>query len=220
MLNIFRKINPKCIRFHYLVRTVWIRHLSSKINYWITLLNYKKFKDQRTVLNSTCIVPPAPNSNIWQFILSIAFLWDQRAYFYLTAFFLSLSSILVCSHGHLENKNQPALSSAESLPQAEDKASSPASCFGKEWWSGMWGLLWVLGFPVTGKSLKMLTCETYGSKEPLQTLLSLNKVQKSFRRADHVYKKQGIRQVGRKPLRAQSDWAEHQFLPHPRSEME
>lgn len=120
----------------------------------------------------------------------------------MTAFFLSLSSILVCSHGHLENKNQPALSSAESLPQAEDKASSPASCFGKEWWSGMWGLLWVLGFPVTGKSLKMLTCETYGSKEPLQTLLSLNKVQKSFRRADHVYKKQGIRQVGRKPLRA------------------
>lgn len=108
------------------------------------------------------------------------------SYFYLTAFFISLSSILVCSHGHLENKNQPALSSAESLPQAKDKASSPASCFGKEWWSGMWGLLWVLGFPVTGKSFKMLTRETCGSKEPLQTLLSLNKVQKSFRRADRV----------------------------------
>lgn len=43
----------------------------------------------------------------------------------------------------------------------------------------MWGLLWVLGFPVIGTSFKMLNRETCGCEESLQILLSLNKVQKS-----------------------------------------
>lgn len=43
----------------------------------------------------------------------------------------------------------------------------------------MWGLLWVPGFLVTRKTFKMRNRETRSSEESFQTLLSLNKVQKS-----------------------------------------
>lgn len=61
----------------------------------------------------------------------------------------------------------------------------------------------------------MLNCETSGSEESLQILLSLNKVHKSSCRA--VFSKNSsTRQVGCKTL---SDPTEHRFLPHSKSEI-
>lgn len=49
--------------------------------------------------------------------------------------------------------------------------------------SGIWGLLWVPGFLVRNSS-KMQSHETCSGEGSLQTLLSLNKTQKSSRQAD------------------------------------
>lgn len=58
---------------HYLLRTVWLSPLHSKTGYWITLLNYRKFKDQRTILNATCIWFPPRQTPIFANLFS----WDQ-----------------------------------------------------------------------------------------------------------------------------------------------
>ena len=56
--------------------------LSSKISYGIALLNYKKFKDQRAVLNVTLyLFPPTPQTqifaNLFFFHSTVFFLQDQ-----------------------------------------------------------------------------------------------------------------------------------------------
>lgn len=98
--------------------------LSSKISYGIALLNYKKFKDQRAVLNVTLyLFPPPPSPPRKLKSLPIYFSFTQLRFFFffyririivlLDCFFRQAGSRLVCCCGRLENVNEPAVATAE-----------------------------------------------------------------------------------------------------------
>lgn len=120
---------------------------------------------------------PPPQSQIFDnllFSLNCIFTGSSSTVL-LNCVFSQSQLILVCSHGHVENQNGPAVPSAASFPRLGKCLLGPAAVAERG------EVAWYVGF-----AFKMQNRETCSGEESLQMLPSLNKVQKSSCQADCV----------------------------------